>query len=343
MEKIRVLIADDSAIIRGLLEKAFKASDFEIVDLVSNGRKALDSAQEKKPDLVITDFDMPELNGIEATKIIHGKLHIPVVMFSENMEARDGAMKSGVLLFEQKPALSAFKMDALKTFVDKVKAAYKTLKPKKSVEGNAETIQTFNSFKIVVLGASTGGPTAVQTVLSSLKENFPLPILYVQHIDVGADSKMAAWFSESCPNIHFKLAENGEEAKAGTVYMAQADKHLLIDFVNANGNPVLKLSDEPPERFLRPAVNKLFKSAAVHYKNACLAVLMTGMGRDGAEGCKAVIDAGGMTICEDKSTCTVFGMPAAAIELNAATEILPRHDIAERLLNLTKEKGGINL
>ena len=131
-----------------------------------------------------------------------------------------------------------------------------------------------------------------------------------------------------------KLAVDGEEALPGHVYMAPAETHLVIDYVKENGNPVLRLSDEPPERFLKPAVNKLFRSAAHHYGKQCLAILLTGMGRDGAEGCKEIVDAGGFTIVEDKSTCAVFGMPAAAIELDAAKKVLPRDKIARFVLDL---------
>ena len=191
------------------------------------------------------------------------------------------------------------------------------------------------AFKILCIGASTGGPTAVQEVLRALGENFPLPILYVQHIDVGADEKMAKWFSETCPNIPMTLAKDGEIAQPGHAYLAPAEKHLIIDHIK-NNLPVIHLSDEAAERFLRPAVNKLFRSAAKFYKEECLAILMTGMGADGAEGCKKIVEAGGYTICEDKSTCKVFGMPAAAINMNAARKVLPRNKVAPEILRMVK-------
>ena len=213
---------------------------------------------------------------------------------------------------------------------------------KTSVNKNVEKAEEPHSdlpsgrdFKILCIGASTGGPTAVQEVLKGLGENFPLPVLYAQHLDVGSADKMAKWFSDTCPNIPMTLAKDGEVAEAGHVYLAPAEKHLVIDRMK-NDLPVLHLSDEPPERFLRPAVNKLFRSAAKFYKENCLAVLMTGMGRDGAEGCKEIVDAGGYTICEDKSTCKVFGMPAAAIEMNAASNVLPRGEVAPAVLRMVK-------
>ena len=111
---------------------------------------------------------------------------------------------------------------------------------------------------------------------------------------------MAKWFSSVCPNLRIKLAENGEVAKPGTVYMAPADRHLIVDCEGPHGLPVLKLSDEEPERFLRPAVNKLFRSAATIYQSNTLAVLLTGMEADGADGCKVICDRGGWTIIEDR-------------------------------------------
>ncbi len=336
-EKIRIIIADDSAIIRGLLEKLFKAEDdFEVLESVSNGRKLVDSARARQPDLVISDVDMPEMNGIEAARMIHNDLHIPVAIFSEDEDSQTPAMQAGALLFEKKPALSAFKMENLKPFVEHLRASFKSIRPQSFLQTGKRGEPVFSEFKIVCLGASTGGPTAVQSVLQGLGKDFPLPILYAQHIDVGADKKMAEWFDASCPNIKFMLAEDGMETKRGCVYMAPAEKHLVIDYVKPTGEAVIKLSDEPPEHFLRPAVNKLFRSGAQHFKSSCLGVLLTGMGRDGAEGCKMILDNEGYTIVEDKSTCTVFGMPAAAIELGGAKEVLPRDKIAARLLELVK-------
>ncbi|MBO4387713.1 MAG: chemotaxis protein CheB, partial [Treponema sp.] len=190
---------------------------------------------------------------------------------------------------------------------------------------------------VLCIGASTGGPSAVSEVLSGLGNNFPLPVLYTQHIEVEADKKLAQWLSSTCKNIPVSIAKDGEEAKSGHVYMAPAETHLVIDYVKSNGTPVLHLSHEEPERFLRPAVNKLFRSAAQFYKKDCLAVLLTGMGMDGADGCKEICANGGWTIVEDKSTCAVFGMPAAAIEAGGAKEVLPRGSIAKRVLELVKK------
>ena len=339
--KYTVVIADDSAIIRGLLEKAFKGeSDFEVKETVSNGRKLLDAAKQYIPDLVVSDIDMPELDGLEAGKLISSEVGSSLVIFSEEKGMKARAEEAGAILFEVKPVLSELRNETLKAFIGRIRETLlkKGIRPHRR-DSEAEKHEAFSSYKILCIGASTGGPTAVQTVLSKLGKSFSLPIVYVQHLDVGSDVKMVNWFNTTCPNVKVELAKDGEEALRGHVYLAPAERHLLIDSISPAGRPVLKLSDEPEERFLRPAVNKLFRSAAKIYGSSCLALLMTGMGRDGADGCQMIVECGGHTIVEDKSTCAVFGMPAAAIEQNAANEILPRDKIARRILTLTGNIG----
>ena len=342
--QLRILIVDDSAITRGLFEKAFITNGFEIVGMVSNGRKAVDFCRDHKIDAVISDYNMPEMNGIESAKIIVSEYGIPVIIYTDDPSIKTDVLAAGAI-YERKPSLSSVDDVKLKEFTDNVRSAVSkaiftsisngTSRPEIENFERESSFSADKCFKVLCIGASTGGPSAVQTVLTGLGDRFNLPILYTQHIDVGADEKMVRWFNQVCPNIPMSLARDGEIAKKGHVYMAPAEKHLVIDYVK-DDMPVLKLSDEPPERFLRPAVNKLFRSAAKLYKDSCIAILLTGMGQDGADGCKEIVDAGGYTICEDESTCTVFGMPQAAIELHAASRVLPRDYIAKAVLTMTK-------
>ena len=339
---MKLIIADDSAVIRAILDQNLaKYPDVEIIASVSNGRRLIHAAKNEHPDAVISDIDMPEMTGLEALQTLSGKFRIPVLILSEDEGSRINAKRAGAAEFMVKPKLDGYKQDffdALMSNLSRIISESATRRPvSRSSAKDRVAVKLGGGYKILCIGASTGGPSAVAEVLCGLGRNFPLPILYAQHIEIGADKSMAEWFSSVCDNVRVKLAEDGEEAKAGSMYMAPADTHLVIDYVKVNGNPVLKLSDEEPERFLRPAVNKLFRSAAQFYKKNCLAVLLTGMGRDGADGCKVICDAGGWTIVEDKSTCVVFGMPAAAIEVGAAKEVLPRGEIAPRVLAMVTQ------
>lgn len=336
---MKIILADDSAVVRAIFEQNLKNyPNIHIISSVSNGKRLVQAAKESLPDALVADSDMPEVEGSQTLISLSRELGVPVVILTEQ-NGQNAQKFSNSVSFIEKPPLNSYTKEFFDSLVEKL-ANLTENRPKKDSSHSERAFSGKTAdFKILCLGASTGGPTAVSDVLKGLGNNFPLPILYAQHIEIGADKAMAQWFCSVCPNIKIKLAEDGEEAKAGTVYMAPADKHLVIEYVKSNGNPVLSLSNEEPERFLRPAVNKLFRSAAKLYGKNCLALLLTGMGQDGAEGCKMILDKGGYTIVEDKSTCVVFGMPQAAIELGGAKEILPRPEIPNRVNELVRKDG----
>lgn len=311
---MKVILAAGSAVVRAIFEQNLKEyPDIEISASVSNGKKIINVVKNERPDSVIWNLDENDSLELENLRILKEDLCIPVLVLTET------------------PKVNSYTKEFFDDIVNKLD---KIKRPAPQAPVVCETQKSGSLFKVLCIGASTGGPSAIVEVLSGLGKNFPLPVLYVQHVEVGSDKNLAGWLSDTCRNIHVSLAKDGEEALPAHVYMAPADKHLVIDYVNKSGHPVLKLSDEEPERFLKPAVNKLFRSAAQFYKGGCLAVILTGMGMDGADGCKVICDNGGWTIAEDKSTCAVFGMPAAAIEAGGAKEVLPRDEIAKRLLEL---------
>ena len=328
---MRIIIADSSAVVRAILDQHLSDyDDIEILASVSNASKAASYAKTDRPDIVIVGNDINEKTEQDSLKALLNEMKLSVIVLTDKPLPTLTFQKKIKVL--DKPNLKSYSEDFFTTLIATLRELTNKNDSKQSNEENAKK----GSFKILCIGASTGGPTAVAEVLQGLGKNFPYPVLYAQHIEVGADKNLASWLSETCTNIRIKLAENGEEAVPGTVYMAPADKHLIISYVKSNTHPVLELSNEEPERFLRPAVNKLFRSAAESYKSSCLAILLTGMGADGAEGCKRICERGGWTIVEDKSTCAVFGMPAAAIELGGAKEILARPDISKRILSLVQ-------
>lgn len=327
---MRIMIADDSAVVRTILSQGFaKNKDIDIIASVSTCQKLIKNLTVENPDIIICGNDSSDEAEKEALNTISNKFNVPVLMM-ENSENNSAPFIAKLTDSIQKPKLREYNQEFFTKLIQKLNALLelKLLSETKK--------KTDNKIKILCIGASTGGPTAVSEVLSALGNNFPLPILYTQHIEIEKDKPLVDWLNEVCKNVKVKLAEDGEEAKPGIVYMAPADRHLVISHESNFGRPVLKISDEEPERYLRPAVNKLFISAAQIYKKNVLAVLLTGMGADGANGCKEICKNDGWTIVEDKSTCAVFGMPAAAIEMGAAKEVLPRPEIAKRILQMVE-------
>ena len=328
---MRIMLADDSAVVRTILAQNFaKYPEIKIIASVSTCQKLLNNITLENPDAVICGNAASDESEKAALNTIINKHNIPVLLL-ENSDSYSIPFVAKLTETIAKPKLREYNQEFFSTLFQKLK----TLIERKSVSNTG--VNTDKSrIKLLCIGASTGGPTAVSEVISGLGYNFPLPILYTQHIEIEKDKPLVAWLNEVCKNVKVKLAEDGEEAMPGTVYMAPADRHLVISHESNSGKPVLKISDEEPERYLRPAVNKLFNSAAKIYRDTVLAVLLTGMGADGANGCKEICEKGGWTIVEDKSTCAVFGMPAAAIELGAAKEVLPRPEIAKRILEMVK-------
>ncbi len=322
---MRIMIADSSAVVRAIFDQNLpKTYGIEIISSVSNCQKLLNIAKTDIPDLIICGNDLSDEEERKAFDCLRLELRLPVL----SMLAADADKSLASSDIIEKPSLKAYSPD----FFEKLVKRMNSIVSKNPVHNSSASQK--GSYKVLCIGASTGGPTAVAEVLCGLGNNFSLPILYTQHIEIDADKKLVSWLKDVCKNLKVKLAEDGELAMPGTVYMAPADRHLIISYLNDTAKPILKLSDEEPERYLRPAVNKLFKSAAEKYKSKTLAILLTGMGADGANGCKEICDNGGWTIVEDKSTCAVFGMPAAAIEAGGAKEVLPRQDIAKRILEL---------
>ena len=328
---MRIMIADGSAVVRTIIaQNLTKNKDIKIIASVSTCQKLLANLKIENPDLIICGNNSSEEGEKEALNTISIQYNIPLLLLVSSDDSSPFIAKLTDSI--PKPKLKEYNPAFFAKMNQKIKSLIE-LKPLSSAKKDSQ----INKIRLLCIGASTGGPSAVSEVLCGLGNKFPLPVLYTQHIEIGKDKPLVEWLNEVCKNIKVKLAEDGEEALPGVVYMAPADRHLVISNISNLGKPVLRISDEAPERYLRPAVNKLFNSAAEIYKNNVLAVLLTGMGADGANGCKKICENGGWTIVEDKSTCAVFGMPAAAIELGAAKEVLPRPEIPGRILEMVEK------
>ncbi len=335
---IRVLIVDDSVIIRRLLKGVLsKDSRFEVVGEAANGIAAQMQNKVLNPDIIIMDIYMPLLDGIEATRRIMKDKPVPIVLFSSEDTARMGytALEAGALDMAKKPDNTMQSEHYFKIFKDRLAVLAKKRRSSTTsdTESPASVKKTGGNWRALLIGASTGGPVAVQTVLSGLKK-FPLPILVTQHIDGSFDGAYADWLAETT-GMPVSLAENGELLEAGHVYVAPSDKHLRISPQTNDNSVFAALTDDAPVHFLKPAVDPLFESGAQILKDKCLAVLLTGMGNDGAAGCKKIVDAGGYTICEDEKSCVVYGMPGAAVSMGGASAVLSLRDIAPFVRKMT--------
>ncbi len=327
---IKILIVDDSAVIRSFLKKVINLDErFELVGEVEDGEKAIEACAALHPDLVIMDITMPVMDGITATKLIKRQSIPPIiVVFSTADMSSLGykAIGAGAIEVIKKPEMLDMDSTFFKRFCDKLAAIGQ--RKKKSVDVNAVSMQPRSkSYKVLLIGASTGGPIAVQRVLKEIGSPFPLPILITQHIDKTFDKNFARWLSDTT-GTSVVIPEENAKLENGVAYLAPAGKHMVL-----NPNGTIHLSDTERVHFLKPAVDPMFISAAKVFGEKAMAVLLTGMGNDGAEGCVEIKKAGGYTIAEAASSCVVFGMPKAAIMAGGATAILPLEKIGEFVKN----------
>ncbi len=334
---IRTLVVDDSALIRAMIAQVLSDDKrFQLVGEAGNGQEAIEAAKSKTPDLIIMDIHMPLMDGIQATKNISSFSSAAIIGFTtdDTMNTVYQCMNAGALDVLKKPELANMTQQALTDFLDKL-YLLTTNKRKVSVKSSAGTpleIPEHGKFSLLVIGASTGGPPAIHTVLKGLcldsngnEVPFPLPIVITQHIDKDFDDQFANWLNNAT-NMPIKLADEGEIPLPGHVYIARACTHLEI--IKKGSGFILHQNDDEPLHFLKPSVDKMFYSVAEAAKQSVLAVLLTGMGRDGADGMKRISDNGGWTIAQDGESCVVFGMPKAAIDAGGVKTILPLTDIA---------------
>ncbi len=341
--QIRVMIADDSAFMRMVLKDIIDSQpDMKVVAIAKDGLEAVELAVKHRPDVITLDVEMPRLNGIEALKLIMKKAPTRVIMVSslteEGAEITLTALQIGAVDFLAKPAGSvsmtfrqvagqliekirnAVKVDPTKLTIRRVRPSM--IKMKRTVTATG---------KVVVIGSSTGGPRSLDMVVPPLPANFPAPIIIVQHMPAGFTKSLAARLDKNS-NLHVKEAQEGDILKPGWVYVAPGDYHLGAKLVGSKVS--LYLDKSPKINNVRPAVDFTLDKVAEIYKDKTIAVILTGMGKDGTKGAFKVKFYKGTVIAEAKETCVVFGMPKSVIEEGYADYILPAYKIPEKLVEL---------
>lgn len=343
-ERIRVLVVDDSALMRKLIPAILaRDSSIEVVGTAMDGAFALKKIEELSPDVVTLDLEMPRMDGMETLRLIMRRAPIPVILFSthskEGAYSTFKALAMGAVDFVAKPKdAAAGNLDAIADqLIAKIKvakrAAGRKLPPAVVYESECgikkSTRVAIPPNRIIAIGISTGGPNALQFVLSQIPADFPASILIVQHMPEGFTEMFARRLDECCAlDVH--EARSGDMLVAGRVLICPGNRHIMVRRMPRGDTAVL--SDGPPVNGHRPSADVLFHSVAQQFGLTVVGVLMTGMGEDGAEGLGAIKAAGGMTIAQSEDSCVVSGMPRAAIVKGYANKVVPLDDMGAFLV-----------
>ncbi len=345
---IRVLVVDDSALVRvALTDILNKTKDIKVIDTARNGKEAIEKVLKLKPDVITLDIKMPVMDGLTALKIIMEKQPTPVIMLSamtkEGAKETIEALKLGAVDFIPKPSASYDLSTIADELIQKIRAVATTtpniirLQNLKRFRG--EVVRgCWNKCKgniCVLIGSSTGGPSALEQIIPRLPSDIPAPIFIVQHMPPNFTQQLADRLN-SISEVEVKEAENNERVKNGVAYIAPGGKHMKVrrvfDIVR------IKIVDGKPVNAVKPSVDVTAESVVQSYGGNVVGVILTGMGSDGAYGMKMIKDAGGLTIACSQDTCVIFGMPKAAIELGAIVSIKPLYEIAEEIVKFVEVK-----
>ncbi len=340
---IRVLIVEDSLTERAFLKSILDSDpEIEVVGVVGNGKDAVKAAADLLPDLVTMDIQLPGINGIEATRQIMEATPTRIIIFSRGIDlgGEDGAfhaLNAGALEVLEKPTgmgigqLTKLREHLLHTIklMSVVKVVRRHAPRERRVEPPVhEPLQDVGKISVVAIGASTGGPAALNTILGSLPKDFSIPVIVVQHISSGFTPNLVDWLSKQCP-LPIHIAHAHQRLQPGNVYFAPEDIHLVV---TARG--VLGFRHGPPVSAVRPSATVLFRSIARVYGKEAIGVLLTGIGDDGAVGLKSMAEAGAPTVGQDETTSVVYGMPKAAAEMGAVKHVLPIDEITRAIVEL---------
>jgi two-component system chemotaxis response regulator CheB len=348
---IDVLIAEDSRVMQQLLIHAISSDPiFKIVGVACDGEEAIEAAKKLNPDVIAMDWQMPKLDGKEATRIIMETNPLPIVIVTGSIAAKDVAfsfsmIEVGALAIVKKPPsvdhpdykkdiqelIQALKLMSEVKLVRRIKHDIQKYIPSKSTI--EKSIREETAIQIVAIGASTGGPLVVQKILSGLPKNISVPILIVQHISQGFTDGFVEWLKNTT-KFPVHIASHGEFPLPGHGYIAPDNFHMGVE-----SGPKIVLSNHEKENGMRPSVAYLFRTTAQAFGSDAVGVLLTGMGRDGADELKLMKEKGAVTFVQDKESSLVHGMPGEAIKLNAATYILSTEDITTALTALIKKNN----
>lgn len=350
---INVLIVEDSPVAQEFLTYILTTDpDIRIMGIANNGNEALEIVKKKKPDVITMDIHMPIMDGYEATRRIMETAPAPIVIVSGSTGVTEvsstfRAFEAGALAVVLRPPglhherfraaseelIQTVKLMSEVRVVRRIPALRKKSPP--AVLPQPGTAETGRDIQVAAIGASTGGPAVLLEILSSLPGDLPFPVLIVQHITMGFCKGFVDWLREAS-RFPVKIADDGERPAAGQAYVAPDGCHMGV-----TEGPKILLSSHPPEHGLRPSVSFLFRTVTRVYGRSAVGVLLTGMGKDGAEELKMLRDAGAVAVAQDSESSIVHGMPGEAIKIGAADHVLPPEKIAALLAVICSKSSEV--
>ncbi|MEI6893416.1 MAG: chemotaxis response regulator protein-glutamate methylesterase [Colwellia sp.] len=366
----KVLVVDDSSFFRKRVSDILnKAPQLDVIDVAVNGKEAVEKAIALKPDVITMDIEMPVLNGIEAVKQIMAKSPAPILMFSslthEGAKSTLDALEAGALDFlpkkfseiaknsdeagnvlRQRVIEIARKPASLKVS-SPIRTGYSSAIPQKKIQTRSaiKPLTTFSSigseqkklyrssgkeYKLLAIGTSTGGPIALQKILLQLEQDFPLPIIIVQHMPKAFTGAFASRLNSIC-KISIKEAEDGDVLRAGHAYLAPGGRQMIITG-NENLAKIKVIDDDSPKISYKPSVDISFGSAAKTFGGKVLGIILTGMGADGMEGSRMLKKNGATIWSQDEQSCVVYGMPQAIDSAGLSDFSLPLNAVAASII-----------
>jgi len=346
--KKRILLVDDAVVVRKVLSQAISHDpDLEVAATAANGRLALTKFPALKPDLVLLDIEMPEMDGLETVRELRKiDTRVPIIMFSTLTERGASVTLEALALGATDYVTKPSNLDGAATFdavtrelIPKIRAlcrlpgaqsfALSYTKPVPPVSAASSPPRLVSPAKIVIIGVSTGGPDALAHVIPLLPADFPVPLLIAQHMPPIFTTMLAARLTAKS-QLPVRECVSGEALSPGRAVIAPGDFHMVVE--QEDGSVSLKAHQGPRENFCRPSVDVLFRSVATLFRDRALAVVLTGMGQDGLKGCELLRKCGARIYVQDEASSVVWGMPGFVARAGLADKILPLDRIASEIV-----------